>query len=352
MQAKLPTHFYHEAHLVRILRMLTGTAPFFAHVIWPEGADGEKVPKAVEALNAAHAKHSRISRIESSGSRRSHRTFFASKPRTEDESGGFWQQEGAVPGEGTGGNFTQRAYLADVAGGDLSAVGESEWQDMLKVFLKRYFPGKAYSRWRSVTNSDHRLRGAGFRVTGGNSEPRQRDTMDPAPQGSDNPDKENDHNRKGHVMRCFQCNSKYHVIFSCPDASPAKKTLFTELLDVVVDTRFGVVGPDLSEGISPCTVLEFEKAAENMFKNGGDRSDPVKCRYTIADALPLSPDDGVPVIVDTGCPLSVSGTAALKVVCEARGLDYQGVLKSLRPSRRRFAFGETVLTSLGIAHAW
>jgi hypothetical protein len=77
----------------------------------------------------------------------------------------------------------------------------------------------------------------------------------------------------------------------------------------------------------------------------------VRCNYAVGyDAIEPS-SYGAPVIVDTGCPPSVSGTEALWVDWEKRGLDFHRFMRALQPCSKRFAFGDITITALGKAPA-
>lgn len=42
---------------------------------------------------------------------------------------------------------------------------------------------------------------------------------------------ENQKNKKGEMMRCFQCNSRFHLILARPYITAQQRTFFAELLD-------------------------------------------------------------------------------------------------------------------------
>jgi hypothetical protein len=89
-------------------------------------------------------------------------------------------------------------------------------------------------------------------------------------------------------------------------------------------------------------------SADSLFV---EDDDIVRCNYAVGyDAIEPTSYGG-PLIVDTGCPLS-AGTEALRVDCEARGLDFHRLMRALQPCSKMFTFGDTIITALGKAPFW
>jgi hypothetical protein len=57
-------------------------------------------------------------------------------------------------------------------------------------------------------------------------------------------------------------------------------------------------------------------------------------------------------VLDTGAHLTCSGMSSLKHDWVAYGFDYDATMLKMRQSKKKFAFGATVLRSIGIAPLW
>jgi hypothetical protein len=74
--------------------------------------------------------------------------------------------------------------------------------------------------------------------------------------------------------------------------------------------------------------------------------------YTIFSVHPATSSGPSPIVLDAGAPLTCSGMSSLKQGSLAYGFDYDAVMSTMQPSKMRFAFGSTALSSVGIAPLW
>lgn len=339
LQATLCSAYQFDEHLLVFLRNVSETSPFFAEL--PLSNSRASLEQVTNDMVNAFIRRRQLNRLGQVGGVQS--TLFGTTcpPEIASEARVDFGK-GAEPPSDT--NSAQAAYLADVAAkSDVVSVCPESWQEMLDVFWEAYPSRQAYSTRRKATDSG--LRRAGIRMEAG---AKMKDTRDPPPSPGDDPKTENAKNRKGETMRCFSCNSRFHLLYGCPTASSAKKMLFAELLESVVEARFGSVDPT-----EPVSMDELDSASSVVLRPEDEAEEVIAVRYALSDdPLPSNMRTCAPIIVDTGCPLSVSGTKALEVDCLARGISFEKLMEGLKPTRRRFAFGATVLTSLGVVPAW
>jgi hypothetical protein len=132
--------------------------------------------------------------------------------------------------------------------------------------------------------------------------------------------------RTGLPLRCLRCNSKYHYVFSCPNASPADNVHFSQLLEAGSDHD------------SP----EQEGVHSSYFTS---TSSAHLCEASSSDVFLAKGNIFLGCCVDTGCLYEVIGEKQHDVFCEEEGLGGH----PLKSSCRMFRFGDTKVESLGVA---
>jgi hypothetical protein len=150
------------------------------------------------------------------------------------------------------------------------------------------------------------------------------DTRDPPMRPGEKP---NDiSKRTGLPLRCFRSNSRYRYVFSCPNASPADKVHFSQVMEPGSDHD----SPE-QEGVH-CSYLTSTSTAHLCEASSGDV-------FLAKGSIYLG------CCVDTGCLYEVIGKKQHDVFCEEGGLGGH----PLRSSCRMFRFGYTTVQSLGVA---
>jgi hypothetical protein len=112
------------------------------------------------------------------------------------------------------------------------------------------------------------------------------DTRDPPMRPGEKPNDVS--KRTGLALRCSRCNSKYHNVFSCPNASPADKVHFSQVLEAG------------SEQDSP----EQEGVLSSYFTS---TSTDHLCGVSSNDVLLAKGNAFLGCCVDTGCLYEVIG---------------------------------------------
>jgi Reverse transcriptase (RNA-dependent DNA polymerase) len=127
-------------------------------------------------------------------------------------------------------------------------------------------------------------------------------------------EKENECSKKsGKQLRCFRCNSRFHYVFNCPEASPAEKVHFSSLLKAATAD---------------------EKVTESLLVTIHNRD----CDVFLADS-----PEFLGCCIDTGCLYEVVGQRQHDAFRKEHGLQEYPLI----PSNRTFRFGKTVLPSMG-----
>jgi hypothetical protein len=213
-------------------------------------------------------------------------------------------------------------------------VERDEWEDVLGILMmKAGAPNpQAYSTRR--TFSDERMTTAmsrrGFKF--GAKRP---DTRDPPPERVGMP--ENPKNRSNKVLRCFACNSRWHLSFHCPHATPTQRSFFGHILNVAT-SYFGEVIPLYFLTEDNCSAMSsgnLAHIADNVL--AGDDSCNVVVLYTIDSVHPTTSSGPSPIVLDTGAPLTCSGMSSLKQDCAAYGFDYDAMMSTMPPSSKSLA---------------
>ena len=236
-------------------------------------------------------------------------------------------------------------YLAQVPieSDDAIIIPDDELDEVVSAFYEHYAPNQgSYGTRRTV--SDNRLERHGIFARPRSTA--KSDTRDPPPGPGDDPSRPN-RSRDGKVLRCHRCNSRWHLLFKCPQLKPLQHNLFATLLNELEEMHGGEE-EDTEVFIaraSATTMDMLELAASKMFSNVIDMNEFVTKSYSAESNV-------VGSIVDTGCPFSVCGTSAFAADCARRGMDAGPFMAKLKPTGRRFSFGKTVYPCLGLAPAW